>query len=363
MRATVFHLGMLSRLARDRLLEEVSFVSSVSGGSLAVGLLYANNRNRWPTSCEFDERIAPEARTLLTRTGTQRSYVWHSLALPWRLFRGRAHILAGILRDKWGISGDLNELPAKPRWFINATCFETGKNWRFGQTRMGDYETNYVLEPAFSIADAVAASAAVPGAIGPLILRSKSYRWHRYVNGKLVEVEPRASRYDLWDGGVYDNLGLEPLVKISGGSRAGVDFLIVSDASARLELAPKTLKRSIRPAHRTVRLVDIATDQVRALRARALVGAFATDPTMGAYIHIGNTTAGIYREAGGTVRDVDVLCDEDVASAATMKTTLRRLSEQEYDRLFRHGFEVADATLSAWHPSRFEPLPYNPGAN
>ena len=39
-RATVFHLGVLARLAEDSLLESISFISSVSGGSLAAGLVY-----------------------------------------------------------------------------------------------------------------------------------------------------------------------------------------------------------------------------------------------------------------------------------------------------------------------------------
>ena len=39
-RAAVFHLGVLARLASDDLLERVTFLSTVSGGSMAVGLVY-----------------------------------------------------------------------------------------------------------------------------------------------------------------------------------------------------------------------------------------------------------------------------------------------------------------------------------
>ena len=43
-RATVFHLGVLARLAEDKRLEDVTALSTVSGGSLCIGLVYALNR-------------------------------------------------------------------------------------------------------------------------------------------------------------------------------------------------------------------------------------------------------------------------------------------------------------------------------
>ena len=42
-RATIFHLGLFKWLAENGLLEEVKRVSSVSGASLCVGLIYAHN--------------------------------------------------------------------------------------------------------------------------------------------------------------------------------------------------------------------------------------------------------------------------------------------------------------------------------
>ena len=47
-RATVFHLGMLGRLARENHLEEVGLLSTVSGGSLCAGLIYSLNGVQWP---------------------------------------------------------------------------------------------------------------------------------------------------------------------------------------------------------------------------------------------------------------------------------------------------------------------------
>ncbi len=49
-RAAVFHLGLLGRLAAADLLEQVTFISTVSGGSLGMGLVYSLSGNRWPKS-------------------------------------------------------------------------------------------------------------------------------------------------------------------------------------------------------------------------------------------------------------------------------------------------------------------------
>ena len=66
-RALVFHLGVLARLASDNLLEEVSFISTVSGGSLATALVYASNDYQWPSSQIYLDEVVPEIRRFLPR--------------------------------------------------------------------------------------------------------------------------------------------------------------------------------------------------------------------------------------------------------------------------------------------------------
>lgn len=352
-RAAVFHSGVLWRLALDGLLESTTFVSTVSGGSLVVGLILCQNSHRWPDSDEFLNFVLPRVRERLTTATLQWSYLWRVIALPWRLARGRAHVLARQLEAQWGICGSMQDVGATPRWIVNATCYETGRNWRFSQPRMGDYVTHYVLRPGTRIADAMAASAAVPGLIGPLAIRSDDYDWHRYEDGQLVPASTPAKRYELWDGGVYDNLGLEPLFKLDGGFRDGFDFLLVSDASAPLAFDPRTLKRMLKPGHRALRLVDVSTEQVRGLRSRSVIAEFKRSPDSGAYLRIGNTVKEIYRAAGRNSPAGDQLSDVDVRWAESFKTTLRRLSGVEFELLMRHGFEVANATLATRQAARF----------
>ena len=345
-RAAVFHCGVLQRLALDHLLETTTFVSTVSGGSLITGLILCQNDHRWPSSEEFLDVVLPRVRACLTTATLQWSYVWRSIALPWRLARGRAHILAKQLEVQWGIGGSIQDIDPEPRWIVNATCYETGRNWRFSQPRMGDYVTQYVIRPDTPIADAMAASAAVPGLIGPLAIRSADYAWHRYEDGELVSTSTPGKRYELWDGGVYDNLGVEPLFKPGVGFREGFDFLLVSDASAPLSLDLRSFKRAIKPGHRTLRLVDVATEQVRGLRARSVIAEFARVPSAGAYVRIGNTVERIYDAVGRPVPRGKHLSSADVRRASTFATTLRRLTHAEFDMLTRHGFEVSNATLA-----------------
>ena len=74
-RAMVFHLGTLQYLANRSLLERVTHISSVSGGSLIVGLIIAENNMRWPTSREYLDAVLPALRDKLCH----RSLQWGAL--------------------------------------------------------------------------------------------------------------------------------------------------------------------------------------------------------------------------------------------------------------------------------------------
>lgn len=354
-RATVFHLGALTRLARQSLIESITFLSTVSGGSLAVALFRACSGNTWPDSAAVLQHTIPKARRLLTARGLDRACLSHILFSPWTLRHGRAAAVAGALQDCWGVTGSLCDLPDEPRWIINATCYETGKNWRFMKKRMGDYLIGYVSSPRLAIAQAVAASSAVPGLLGSLKLDTDRFKWFAYdAAGTPRPHAPGFRSLTLWDGGVYDNLGVEALFKPAGGFRDGFDFLIVSDASAPLGPERRMLRAPLR-------LLDIATDQVRGLRARSVVSHLQSNPGIGVYLKIGNTEERIYGEAKRPTmaRRIhgDSLGTSEVQQAASMSTTLRRLTKQEYDLLFAHGYQVADATLSAHCGGVFEPTP------
>ena len=361
MRAAVFHLGVLGRLAASGLLENVAFISTVSGGSLGTGLVYSLSGSRWPTSDEYLTAVVPKAKHLTTTVDIQRDALSRFVFRPWRLLlRGWANILSESLQRHWDVRGLVKDLPSEPRWIINATAYESGKNWRFVPHRMGDYRTGYVFGPAIPVADAMAASAGFPILIGFLILSTEDYTWERYVRGSRSDTEafePKTRRVHLWDGGVYDNLGVEALFKVGEGLREGYDFLIVSDASTAIEAEQRYLLHK-----QARRLLAIAMDQIRSLRARTILDHFEEHPGSGAYLLMGNTARKVLSDAGLSEEEVEevaagCMTNEDVRAASRFSTTLRRLGEAEFDKIYRHGWEVANCTLLSRHPTLFENLP------
>ena len=126
-RAAVFHFGLLHRLARSKNIEDIKFLSTVSGGSLAIALVYTLNGGVWPDSNKFITDIAPKLRQLLTNVHLQRSLLFRSAYKPWKVPFARANIMAETIRAKWNVNLSLKDLPDTPRWFINTTCYETGK--------------------------------------------------------------------------------------------------------------------------------------------------------------------------------------------------------------------------------------------
>lgn len=352
-RATVFHLGVLACLAETRLWNEIAHVSTVSGGSLCIALVFAKAGRKWPTAKEYRDICLLEIQQVLTTFDLQKACLLHTLLHPWLLTRGRAHVVAKLMENHWGVTGNVADMPRDPRWTINATCYETGKNWRFAAKRMGDYAANYVLEPTFPLSDAVAASAAFPGLIGPLVLHTNEYRWHKYEGDRLVETSPIAKTLFLWDGGVYDNLGLEVLYKVGKGFREGVDFCLVSDASGSLVPEKRGDFESCWISNMWSagkRLIDIPMDQVRSLRARDAFALFK-DNACGGYIRLGESVATILKNlefsSPQVIPSKDALAEQKVAQAAAFPTCLRQLNSDEFNLLFRHGRESCGAVLAA----------------
>lgn len=277
------------------------------------------------------------------------------------------------MRERWGITALLRDLPEKPRWMINATCYETGKNWRFERFRMGDYLFGYSRDPDLLLGDALAASAGFPCLIGAYPLDASRFQWYRYLDEEtgngleavgvpdelITQTDPAFQEAHLWDGGVYDNLGLEGVHDFNRGWSGWIDFLIVSDASGRA-----SMERYQPGAKALLRIITgIMMDQIRSLRSRAVLERLGTHRDPGAFLQIGNGCKEILTQAG-RASDADRLLPQclgpdETERAARMETVIRRLTNAEYERLFRHGFEVADLTLYAYHEAGFGHIAYS----
>jgi len=328
-RAMVFHLGVLRLLAEHGMLERVTRISTVSGGSLLVGLIFQEYQLAWPSSEAFLSQVYPALRSKLC----SRSLQWgaaRQLLRPanLRFLLSRANLLARALRVEWGITGKLTDLPRFPEWSINGTTAENGKRFRFKATELGDYELGYAAPGNFPLANAMAVSAAFPGGFGPLTLDASKFVWKRRPwgapAGSEAVVDIGYRRLHLYDGGVYDNLGLEPYFDAGRGrSKLSGESIVVSDAGA--PLAPGFSFGALN-MFRLKRVADIMSDQAHALRVRTFATYLQAQPGRGAFVYIGTPLSTSGRCESGEY-------------AARFPTTLRRLELEEFDRLASHGYE------------------------
>ncbi|PLS84446.1 MAG: patatin [Actinobacteria bacterium] len=358
LRAAVFHLGVLGRLADEGLMESVSMISTVSGGSLAAGLIHTLSSNVWPSSEAYLKDVLPEARRLITTKDLQIASILRLLRSPSRLLAPSrwANVLADTLKDLWGVNGLVRDLPERPRWISNATTYEKGKNWRFMHHRMGDYQSAQVFNPPVPVADSMAASAGFPVLIGFLELDTSDYEWRQYLEGSRSETRPHQPAHrklHLWDGGVYDNLGVEALIKPIEGFRPGFNFLVVSDASTALDEG-----KGYKLSRQARRLLSISMDQVRSLRSRIVFHHFSRHPGSGVYLLMARTARSALEAAKvpkGDINEVVAGCmpDEEAGQAARYPTTLRKMSESDFDLLYSHGWQIADCNLRAHRPDIF----------
>lgn len=252
-------------------------------------------------------------------------------------------ILSWLIRERWRISLKLSELPETPVWHVNTTCLETGKNWRFSRDSMGDWQAGRHYSPDVAVSDAMAASAAVPYVVGALKLSLPKDGWWQTDPATKTPLRKAERRYEsvhLWDGGAYENMGLEPLYKPTGGLQ-GCDVLMCSDASAPLGPPVGILSSLLKGGLGSPRLFDIASDQTRSSRSRMLIKAINQGEIDGFLFRMGTSPRQFSMAAGA----VGGLTDQECASCLNYPTNLTKVASADFDRIAQHGHEVAKMTL------------------
>lgn len=362
-RAMAFHCGVLRWLADMECFENITHISSVSGGSLLTGLILRLSNWSWPSSAHYKIEVLPRVRKILTEQDLA-CQAMVSLSNPsnWKYLLSRANVLAKTIEDNWDIHARLANLPEQPVWSVNGTTAETGRRFRFKKTAVGDYELGYADAANFKVADAMAVSAAFPGLIGPFAIKTSDFMWHKRESwGATIDFaekrQPPFKHLHLYDGGVYDNLGTEPLFD-SGKQepKSDTDFILVSDAGAPLPRG--NLGFSLNP-FRMKRVADIMSDQARALRVRSFVNFLQNNPQRGAYIQIGASAReklDTYKQHNPLLTSVllteNWLTSSDAERAAKYSTSLSRMRESDFDLIERHGYETA-----RWNYELFLNLP------
>jgi NTE family protein len=325
-RAMLFHVGALWRLNELGFLPRLAQVSSVSGGSITAatlglhwGILAGGN---W-TLESFRQAVVKPIRQLAEETIDIESVVLGAI-LPGSINER----LVKAYRQRLFGKATLQDLPDIPRFTINATNVMSGVLWRFAKPYMRDYRIGEVKAPQVPLAVAVAASSAFPPVLSPakLDLEPQSFTPG---SGLDLQQEPYTSLAFLSDGGVYDNLGLEPVWK-------KYQTLLVSDAGAAL--APEPHPASDWLSH-MLRILHIIDHQVRSLRKRQLIGAFEAKLRSGAYWGIGTNIShyGLENALPCPYQATQVL--------ARVPTRLAAMEPALQERLINWGYAVCDAAL------------------
>ncbi len=342
-RALIFHLGTLQYLAEINQLSKINQISTVSGASLCVALILQENDGRWPTDYEYLNKVLPAVKKLLLKHNISFSAIWRLISRP-KWWSNRIGLYAKVFEDKWGIKGSSEGLPDSPIWDINCTNYETGKNFSFSKNYMGDDTTHYVLNPDFSISAAVAASAGVPIIIGPLSLDATKYKWSS-CNKTMCPAAYILPKYHLWDGGIYDNLGIESLYNMNSKLNRTIEYLIVSDAMGAFDI---TERKSSSPIGNLKRLLNITMNEIGSLRIKEIQSNII-EKDKGIYIKIGDTVKQIVKKCNISETRKKMLIgkslsDDEVLTVKNYPTTLWKPTKENYELILQHGYETTKCT-------------------
>ena len=311
-RASLYHIGVLAKLAELDVLRHVEVLSCVSGGSI-IGAHYYLELRRWLQEHEDSEildanrqidrehyvkivervqrsflagvqenlrmRVATNPKTALetmlrpTYSRTERLGELYDRHLFRRVDDGESHrprMLDELLIEPKGTE-PMAFVPPRDNWLrrtpipvlvLNATTLNTGHNWQFTATWMGesrwsiddDIDGNARLRRPYywqapeeyrklPLGRAVAASSCVPGLFEPVMLP-------RLYPGYAVR---------LVDGGVHDNQGVASLLE------QDCSWVIVSDASGQMTTEPLIDGGSMQSFGRTsnIQMARIREEQLK----------------------------------------------------------------------------------------------------
>ncbi len=342
-RAALFHLGAVRRLNELGILARIDTVSAVSGGSILANLL-ADPRLEFPdrhgppgTVGGFEEFVAQPLRHLTSRN--VRTPALLTKLKPWKWFADSVAVsaLAGEFAQtiEWWSKPLRDNDVAGPAVITGATEVAYGVDWVFEDPtthrphgRVGDYRLGYAPPPpSVRMAHMVAASCAFPPFFGPMVLDGDAIGLSGGHPGLESPEERRAVRHHirLTDGGVYDNLGLEPVWK-------NHRTILVSDGGAVFRARTE---RTV--VGRMLRILGIATTGGQSVRSRWLHASFSRGVLTGTSWALDAVVDGHYPR-------------QTTELVNAIRTDLDAFSEQEQKILERHGYLVVDANVRKYVP-------------
>jgi predicted acylesterase/phospholipase RssA len=254
-RAAAFALGVARALAEldaagGPLLTRVDRVVGVSGGSLTAAQVALDSA---PAALDAFER-----RVL--REDLERAMVRSAASQGWDLVAReltRGDVAAGCFGDRLP-GGSFAALPARPELWVQTTDFATGRPRVLSRDGLAAAGHDPAAVP---VVRALAASAAFPGIFPPVRLEAPG------ADGAGV-----GSAAWLGDGGIVDNLGLEPTLDAwEAGPPPGARALLLVVVNARCGLPPLDeagLGSSVRTGLHVLELQQRRLDDLHLARAR-----------------------------------------------------------------------------------------------
>jgi predicted acylesterase/phospholipase RssA len=315
-RASLYHIGLLAKLAELDVLRHVEVLSCVSGGSIVGAHYYLEIRKllREKTDgtitrqdyIDIVKRMAGQfldgvQRNIRTRVAAELTTNWKLIFSKHYTRTNRAgelyetEIFSRVADGEGHHPRWLNELKITPNgeqvdfspknhnWrrhakvpilVLNATTLNTGHNWQFTASWMGEppadtdstidgndrlrrlYYDDAPVQPVnhrrVRLGDAVAASACVPGLFEPLVLADLYPEQSPHMTVRLV------------DGGVHDNQGLSALLE------QDCTVLLVSDGSGQMDTQddPSSGLLSVPLRTNTILMARVREAEYREIAAR-----------------------------------------------------------------------------------------------
>ncbi len=386
-RASFYHIGVLAKLAELDMLRHVEVLSCVSGGAILGTHYYLELRRLINDEKTKDEQVDRKDFINIVKNieknfllGVQENPRVRVLASPWdnlkmifssnysrtkRLGELYEKLIYSKIEDGEQNSerylnglymypeGDKTFLPRRDNWcrrckipelVLNCTTLNTGHNWQFTASWMGESPTqidpdvdandryrrtyyNDAPEPykKMRLGNAVSASSCVPGLFEPIVL-----------DGLYEETTVR-----LIDGGIYDNQGVAGLLE------QDCNVIISSDATGQKETEKDPGGGVIKPLLRTntALIQRVRSSQYQDLKAKETAGILKGF----AYVHLKQDLKGEdiswvdSTEAEEAKQDVNEITDYGIRKdiqklLAGVRTDLDSFSDIEAYALMTSGY-------------------------
>jgi NTE family protein len=348
-RAMLFHVGALRRLHELGALPAIGRISSVSGGSITAAVV----ARRWSELTAAHGAIGAYEelvqQPLYEFAGKHLDVfaVLKGVLTPGRTIGDYVAAAYRPLLDDFS----LQDLPDAPRFVFLATNLGSGSVLRFAKPYTADAKVGKRDHLDLSLTRVVSASSAFPPVLSPVVVRlgDDDALTETFPDPEGDELalhrKPYTHRLELGDGGIYDNLGLQPL--------EGNHTILASDGGQPFKLKERTPTNWLSNTKRSWLVTD---NQVRSLRKHDLVDDYIRQRRRGTYWGIRSTVAD-YPDALIPATQARV---DDIANTPTR---LWPITETRRKQLINWGYAICDTALRSHIDTTLPPptLPYDDG--